>query len=233
MIHRIACCSDTHETAPSLSATADILCWLHAGDYYAYKDLASADDFDPALASMYGELEGGDAFQWAKTASVPIYSVKGNHDGHDAWGYFQRANDISGRVVQITQDLLIAGIGWHGRHYYDLPTEEDLAEVCQKIRQAYAKVGAGQAGSKHALILLTHYPAFAPDSADKQESFQTYACLRELAAELQPVAIIQGHVHEWAGLTHQTPTGNTSILVIHPGPIGGILAISDNHPTWS
>lgn len=232
MIYRIACCSDTHETAPAQSAIADILCWLHAGDYYNYKDVASADDSDPELATMYGELEGGDAFRWVRIASIPIYTVRGNHDGHDAWGFYQRANNITGKVVQIAPDLLVAGIGWHGRHYYDLPTEEDLTEVCQKIRQAYAKVGVGSEHSPRSVILLTHYPAFTPNPSDKQESLRTYTCLRELAAILKPDAIIQGHVHEWAGRVSTVSINGHNTLVVNPGPSGGILTVSDGIPAW-
>ncbi len=220
LLHKLLLCSDTHETAPRVRKTADALCWLHAGDFYLNKDMASADDdTDDQYADTIGALEGGEAYQWFKTCSLPIYTIRGNHDGHDAWGFFRTAHDISGGAVHIAPQLLLAGVGWHGRNYNDLPSESNFYHPCSMVAKAVRQ----QRKNGDLLVLISHYPAYAPPA--HSDSPGPFARLRALVEEIQPSVIVQGHVHEWAGTYYEAPLGERRLLVVNPGPIGGILTV--------
>jgi Icc-related predicted phosphoesterase len=72
------------------------------------------------------------------------------------------------------------------------------------------------------LILLTHYPPKLPELPCGQLSENwTYRCVAELIDELQPIAVVQGHVHEWFG--RQWRRGST--LIVSPGPGAGVLCV--------
>ena len=66
------------------------------------------------------------------------------------------------------------------------------------------------------LVLLTHYPVPAQS---KPNSPHAYPVIAQLLAELEstigliPIAIIEGHIHEWFNTTdlHQTPTQSIPI----------------------
>ena len=146
-------------------------------------------------------------------------AVGGNHDGHDAWGFFRFARDVSGRIVRIAPNLLLAGIGWYGRHYNDLPTENDFERPCAAVANSIGRLRKPD----DMLILLSHYPAYPPP--DRRNSPGAFAQLRDLAEEIKPALIVQGHVHEWAGTCYEAPPGERRLLVVNPGPIGGVLTI--------
>ncbi len=213
-------CSDTHETAPGIGATPQSVGWLHAGDFYWNRDVATADDqADADYADTMGQLEGSDAYQWFRLAALPIYTVRGNHDGDDAWGFFRMANDVTGKVVRLAPQLLLAGVGWYGRHYTDLPSNGDFTQACMAVGHAARRLKT----SEDCLILLSHYPAYPPPAdRDSQEAFSP---LRELAAEIGPTVIVQGHVHHWAGSQYEVSTGGRQVRVINPGPAGGVLSV--------
>ena len=218
LLRNLLLCSDTHEAAPQAGATVDALCWLHAGDFYLNKDIASADEeMNAQYADTIGALEGGVAYHWFRNGKLPIYAVRGNHDGHDAWGFFRTAQDVSGRAVRIAPGLLLAGIGWYGRHYNDLPTENDFERPCMAVANSIRRLRQAD----DMLILLSHYPAYPPPG--EKISSHTFRRLRDLVAATQPAVFVQGHIHEWAGTCYEAPLGERRLLVVNPGPIGGVL----------
>ena len=213
-------CSDTHETAPAVAPTPQAICWLHAGDFYLNRDVATADDeADAEYAETMGQLEGGEAYEWFKHAKLPMYTVRGNHDGDDAWGFFRTTSDITGKVVRLAPQLLIVGLGWHGRHYTDLPSNRDFQRACAAVGQGVRRLKA----PADWLILLSHYPVYPPPA--QSTSPDAFSCLRDLADEIEPAAIVQGHVHEWAGTQYEVSAGGRRVLIINPGPAGGILSL--------
>ena len=82
-------------------------------------------------------------------------------------------------------------------------------------------------GTSDRVVLLTHYPAKLPGVYLEHEASEgeAFDCVRELIEELGPVAVIQGHVHEWFGQTHLLQMLSRSVLLVNPGPLGGILQI--------
>lgn len=84
-----------------------------------------------------------------------------------------------------------------------------------------AKVGLRKPGDM--LILLTHYPAYAPPVAKNQEG--TFTTLRELAGSIKPVLIIQGHIHQWAGSQYDVLLDSKRVLVANPGGFGMAVSV--------
>lgn len=229
MQYNLLICSDTHETVPTAhpqSPDPDPICWLHAGDFYLNKDIASTDDDAGAeYADTIGALEGGEAYQWFKGNKLPIYAVRGNHDGHDAWGFFHSVHDVTGKVMHLQPKLLLAGLGWHGRNYNDLPNDAAFAGISAAISRAVNK--ERQPGDM--LILLSHYPAFAPPAVDNADD--SFESLRTLAQTIRPDVIIQGHIHQWFSSQYEVDLPKAKrgaaehVLVINPGSGGGLLSI--------
>ena len=164
MEYELCLCSDTHESLPTAAPAPQALCWLHAGDFYNNRDQASAiDDSDADFTDTIGELEGGEIYQWFKKSRIPLFAVRGNHDGDDAWGFFRKARDISGKIVRLAPKLLAAGIGWHGRNYNDLPSHADFSDASSALSREILK----KRKPDDLLILLTHYPISAPERRAK------------------------------------------------------------------
>ena len=208
-MHKFLCCSDTHGQLPPAVKDQSITAVLHAGDFFGMgKKQAQACRLQ----------------EWAAACPVPVLRVKGNHDCAP-WGQLLEGcgHDISGQVVRIAPGLHVAGIGWAGEQYFDLPTEEDLKAVCDKaLASARSTMKPGDR-----CVLLTHYPAnlsevFPSDGSDKTGVF--WHCLRELIHALRPLAVIQGHVHGLFLSQGQYTFNGGCTLVAYPGPEGGILA---------
>lgn len=199
-------CSDTHGSALPQWNSQQLAAVLHAGDIYDAPSVIEDDD-DPAPR------------QWVESVGVPVFAVRGNHDYRDPGRFFHAADDISGRLRKVFPGLWVAGIGFAPKRYYDLPGESDLEPQCRDLsRQALRQVVRGEK-----LILLTHYPPKLPElpCGEVSEGW-TYRCVADLVDELQPIAVVQGHVHEWFG--RQWRRGN--LLIVSPGPRAGILSVS-------
>ena len=207
MRHLVAICSDTHGVPPPHFEAAAAI--LHAGDVY------------DAAAPQAARLALPELRRWVVMTRVPVFAVRGNHDYADPAGFFAAANDVSGRVCAIAPGLLVAGIGLAAQRYYDLPGEGDLAVVCRSVaRQARRLVTAGDR-----LILLTHYPPRLPQmpAGTPRGSGLIFDCVRELADELRPVVIVQGHVHELFGMEWKASFGGREARIISPGAKGTVI----------
>lgn len=209
-------CTDTHARMllPKIGSTR-ALAWLHGGDFYLKSNpLRGRRAMGHQLLKSF-HAKKTNLKQWLKQSGLPVYAVRGNHDVDDPWHFFAQERDISGRLQPITEDVFIAGIGWCGREYHDLPTPETLASLCQDLDRDIQNRMPPDA----ALIVLSHYPA-------QTSLCSGFACLNEFLAQWQPVVLIQGHIHEAFG--QQTVLAwpdRTQTLVINPGPEGGILTI--------
>jgi Icc-related predicted phosphoesterase len=199
-------CSDTHGGALPLWTGVTLTAVLHAGDVYDAPALIEDDD-DPLPR------------QWAQSLGVPVLAVRGNHDFRDPGRFFETADDLSGRLRRLLPGLWVAGIGFAPERYYDLPGESDLESQCRDIsRRARREVMRGET-----LILLTHYPPkFAELPCGQVPESWTFKCVAELADELQPIAIVQGHVHDWFGRQWR----RKDMLIISPGPQARTLCVS-------
>lgn len=213
-IIRIACCTDTHGHRPGDVDEAGLAAWLHGGD----------------VCHAGGSI-GLESMQiWARSRSVPLYAVRGNHDVSPASRWFTHCNDITGQMVPLADSLWLAGIGWTGDRYYDLPAEADLEVECNRIRRAVHLLPAG-----HHFILLTHYPPHLPELAQRHSTPAgwMFRCIRALIDQLHPIAVVQGHLHEWAGESHTLAWQHCRCLIVNPGRQGATLAIDLQSATAS
>ncbi len=209
--------SDTHGGRLPLRDGVALDAILFGGDVYDAAGLKSGRD--------YSWLR-----RWVDDSSVPVLAVRGNHDFLDPGGFFAGCEDISGRLYRLPSGLWIAGVGFAAPRYYDLPGEGDIEPVCQILaRMALREIMPGER-----VILLTHYPPRLAElpvlAADQSGSQWTYRCVADLVERLRPIAIVQGHVHEWFGRQWRRADGS---LIFSPGPVGGILSIDVNgHATF-
>ena len=219
MTHRLLCCSDTHGEMPPSLDEAGAVGWLHAGDICNGPDIVESDT-DPTDDLLLAPVA-----RWVEERRDRLWIVPGNHDVADVYHAFQGDAPISGRIIRLAENLCVAGIGWHGEKYYDLPLERDLTPACESVlRQARRLLSR-----RDHLILLTHYPPRFPGTRDVPNDRDGcgvwYDCVRHLVEELKPVAIVQGHNHRWFGTSHRVALSNREILILNPGPTGCILEI--------
>lgn len=201
----LACCSDTHGTVPPL-LSGNISAWLHGGDVY--------EGAEPTRGTA--ELRA-----WLSRQTVPVLAVRGNHDVVDTADVFANGRDITAAIQRISEGLFVAGIGWHGERYYEVPTQNNMDELCGRLQlQIMNEVGIGDR-----LILLTHYPADVPDAADWPGSSGGYAAIGDLIAAVHPAVVIQGHDHEWFGVVREIAVDDFSCLAVHPGSKGMLLHV--------
>jgi len=209
--YKFLCTSDTHGHVPPPLDETCATAWLHAGDVYSGKVLHSR-----SLISNKVRL-------WKSASEVPVYAVRGNHDYTDPLGIFDMDMDITGRVVRIAPDVLIAGIGWHGGKYYDLPMDKnDIAPIVQGILRILLR----ELLPSDRLILLTHYPPALPDFETEfprnwiADHGWVYPSIRSFIDEFNPAAVVMGHIHDWAGKSARLDVGSTSTLILNPGAEG-------------
>lgn len=210
---RLFCFSDTHQRAlPECKPAPDV--WLFAGDLYDKPDRGSLTTED---------VEFRRAVQaWRNTHPQPIYAVKGNHDLHDRANFFGQSVDLTdGDIRHLGNDLFVAGLGWTGQHFFELPLETHLIDRCLRIEDEWARLGR-----RGRLILMTHYPPndpkVIPYMGENNGFF--YDCIRNLIDEVRPVAVIVGHSHVHFGLV--TRMGDS--VVVFPGRNGRMLTVEDD-----
>ena len=216
MTHHLLCCSDTHGRFPPMATAPPPLAFLYAGDYY-----------DRAQRST-GPKDSAPA-EWLTSAAAPVYAVRGNHDQDDPHGFFARSIDAGGAIQQLAPSLFIAGLGWHGERYFELPREIDLERVCDRLRT----MAAAKLGPADRLVLLTHYPAEMPAvfSFRPRRSGWWFACVRRLIDNLRPIAVVQGHIHQLEGHSAAYEVEGRSVLIAFPGPRGMKIAIDTEVPS--
>jgi Icc-related predicted phosphoesterase len=129
---------------------------------------------------------------------------------------------IDGRVVQVAPKLFVAGIGWSGENFYDLPTSYDMKQICASVlKDALVKMSAGDQS-----IILTHYPPWIDEVYGKVATYELvegwmYDCVREVAEAIRPLAVLSGHVHQLFGASAMWE----GTLLVHPGSVPGILTV--------
>jgi Icc-related predicted phosphoesterase len=219
MRHRLLCCSDTHGQLPPSLDESESLAWLHAGDICNAPEV-----LDPNLDPFEDYLLAPIA-AWFKSRQERLYLVRGNHDVFDPFRAFKNCNDVTGKLEKLADHLFVAGIGWRGEKYIDLPMERDLSPVCESIlRQARRLIF-----SQDRVILLTHYPPRLVGTQvvenDRDGGGVWYDCVRALVEQLQPLAVVQGHNHRWFGATHRIRLASRQSLILNPGTAGCVLQI--------
>ncbi|MGD0088563.1 MAG: metallophosphoesterase [Planctomycetota bacterium] len=214
MQYHFNCVSDTHGAVPPDASDNGITAWLHAGD------VCDRGQEPPAFV------------RWAALRRVPVLVVRGNHDaGQGAWLEEGRLHDVSEEVVQVAPRLFVVGVGWSGMNFCCLPSEYALNEVCKRvISRARSKMAAGD----HCVV-LTHYPAWLPSvfSPEGTSPDAGYDCIRHLIEELNPLAAVQGHIHNLACSQGLYEHKGHRTVVAFPGPDGGQLAVDPEAATAS
>lgn len=199
--------SDTHGAPARLPADQDWI--LHAGDLYNRRRNRRGREPKNSIDKRW-DVDN-------------LCIVHGNHDCDDPVGIFN-SRGITGSIKQLADDMYVAGLGWHGQYYYDLPTESDLKDVASHVvRRAIVSVPNGAR-----LILLTHYPALMPELFPYQGDARgwMYQSVTDLIATLSPMLVVQGHVHDLFGTAGKYKLHNGETTVVNPGP-GGVYADID------
>ena len=210
----LACCSDTHGAVPPPLRGGSIAAWLHAGDVYDGSD---------------SERRAEELQAWLVEQKVPVLAVRGNHDVNDVAGFLPPANDITGAVKRVTEGLWVAGIGWHGSQYDEVPNQNEMDDLCVTLHQRIVQ----DVGINDRLIIVTHYPADVPDASNWPAAGEGYPAIGHLIAAVHPIAVIQGHVHEWFGVVRETFIDGYRCLVLHSGPTGMLLYVeSETGRAW-
>lgn len=208
-------CTDTHARMklPEFKHPP-ALAWLHGGDFYQRSDGRRGRPLGAEALKRYaGQRETME--RWLLRCPLPIFTVRGNHDVTDPWGFFARTHVIDGQIQELLPNLSLAGIGWSGAQFYHLPNNQELAVVCDHLRGHLLE----QCQSGHRLLILSHYPA-------NTELCEGYDCIDRLLAEFRPLVLIQGHIHEAFGQQIHIPwPDGSSTLVINPGAQGGVLSL--------
>ncbi|HEX8912833.1 MAG TPA: metallophosphoesterase [Humisphaera sp.] len=219
MTHRLLCCSDTHGQLPPVLDETGATAWLHGGDV-ADGPTLSGDDSSPFADPLREPIA-----RWFASRPVPVLAVRGNHDTADEFHAFRSADDVTGRVVKVADGLFVAGVGWHGGWYGELPRESDLRPVCDAVERHVRRIVM----PSDRLVLLTHYPPRLPGMREMERDVRDggtwYDCVHELAEATSPVAVVQGHIHQWAGTSQTVELGGWAVTIFHPGRSGGTLCV--------
>ncbi len=221
MRYLLHCCSDTHGRIPPAPRLDDCVAWLHAGDLC---DGAEARDVNPEADPLIDPILAP-VTKWFCDRTAPVFFVQGNHDVVDLYHASRFAKDVTGLLVPIAQGLCIAGIGWHGERYFELPFEADLRSCCESLLRMARRLLMPQ----DRVVLLTHYPPRFPGTHDvpndRDGAGVWYDCVRDLAQELRASVVIQGHNHQWFGEVHRLNLAYGQLLIVNPGPAGCSVAI--------
>ncbi len=217
---KIFCLSDSHGDIPTTTGGMTWDACLHAGDFCS--------------AAMRGGVgrKLGQFKRWADNFGPPVLAVRGNHDaGAGLQVLATSIKDVTGEIVQVTPSLLVAGLGWTGANFFDLPGEAELQAACNALfDKAQPMILPG-----NSFVLLTHYPGdfggLFPFTGDRTGF--VFKCVRDLTERLRPLVVIQGHVHGhfMSQGTYEWSLGST--LVVNPGPDGGTLLVNVEEKTVS
>jgi Icc-related predicted phosphoesterase len=134
-------------------------------------------------------------------ASHDCAFIHGNHDVRDPHGWWNHGRSLTGIVREWEPDLLIAGIGWHGRQYADLPGSSEWAKILPDIDRQLNRLRT----RRHRLVIATHYPPLLNFWPHARAMFPPHPgesfALGEWCYGHKPDAIIMGHVHHWCGIS--------------------------------
>ncbi|MCZ7645920.1 MAG: metallophosphoesterase [Planctomycetota bacterium] len=180
--------SDTHGIPPDWADERESIAWLHAGD------VLDQGRPSPEMA------------RWFKARRIPVYRVRGNHDvGKGARTLEGCGEDLSGRLTRVDEGLWLAGVGWSGKVFADLPGESEFLSAIKDLQRLFL----ARVGGSDRIVLLSHYPV------------QSSAALSRLARELRPIVVVQGHIHAAFSSKEQFE----GIPVVNPGPGGATLEV--------
>ena len=201
------CCSDTHGKSPPNYPERDLDGWLHAGD------VCDKLWVGRPLPKSNNVMEIRD---WVSSRTKPVCAVHGNHDTFDGAKFFAACHDITGSVIEVA-GVRIVGVGWCGMDFADLPGNPELQSVANDCLRIFNRFS-----DMKPVVLLMHYPFLSPDGEIKSVP------LRDLVNDLRPVAVVQGHLHEWAATHYRFDAGKFSSLVLNPSSAGMLLRISES-----
>src|SRR5688500_11342559 len=140
MIYRVFCCSDTHGHLPALPdrVVTPYDATLHAGDIYNGAELMQGETSNDAVAGWI-DPEAAALTRWIESAA-PVHVVRGNHDLADPHRFFARSCEVTGRVERLNAGIVLAGLGWHGERYYELPREAEMSVPVAGVRHQLRRV---------------------------------------------------------------------------------------------
>lgn len=143
------------------------------------------------------------------TLGVPVFYVRGNHDGAYPASRFEGYVNVHGTIAEY-RGIRIAGFEGcrrynHGSVQYQ---EDEMRRIVRRSRRQALRKGKPQ-------IVLTHAPpAGCHDSADP--CHQGFDCFRELIDVWQPEYFIHGHVHSYNRGPTRSTIGTTTVLNAFP-----------------
>jgi Icc-related predicted phosphoesterase len=185
--------------------------------------LAVADEISPLLYDHFspdrwqaidlivscGDLSPDYLDFLASSLNVPVFYVRGNHDGAYAPERYDGCENIHGRIARC-HGLRIAG--FEGSMRYSLGacqyTEAEMRRVVRRSRLC-----ARFTGRPH--IVITHAPAAGcHDGADL--CHHGFECFRDVMRAWQPKYFIHGHAHAYERGEMVTQLGSTTVVNAYP-----------------
>lgn len=201
---RLLCCSDLHNGVADATHLAA---------------RAREEGVDAILAAGdLGHWQQHDERLWSALAASgkPVYCVRGNHDIAAAWEgmlWQVSATDLGGRLVRI-QDIYLAGWDWQWSAGADRPGPDPKL---QALRALHRDVNPRK------LVLVAHLPPWGVRVARTRDDAEDLGDdhLREWVEEVQPWAVVCGHVHFPKARTSRI--GET--LIVNGGREGYVLGV--------
>lgn len=216
---RLLCCSDTHGRRPPPLDEDGAIAWLHAGDVESGPDVdASMLEVDPRLDPLLAPVA-----TWFDSRPIPVHLVRGNHDCVDVYRAFDAGRDVGGRVVPLAPGVWLAGLGWHGERYFELPTDSDLMSALTSLERQLRRL----AGPGDAVVLLSHYPLRADEARPAHPmNAEDSAGIRAFVDRVRPALVVEGHVHHRAGTSIALAHDDGRLTwVVNPGRAGCVVEI--------
>lgn len=174
---------------------------------YEYFELERWKDIDLVLSA--GDLPTEYLDFLCTALNVPIFYVRGNHDGDYPAGRYAGSENVHGRIVEY-QGIRIAGFEGSRRYKEGSCqyTERAMSRVVRVSQVKALRLGRPD-------IVLTHAPpAGCHDGHDV--CHRGFQCFQRIIDSWQPRFLVHGHTHRHYGQEMVSTVGNTTVINAFP-----------------
>lgn len=185
------------------------------------------------LVLSAGDLPPGYLDFLCTNLNVPVFYVRGNHDGGYRRIEYDGCENLHGRIVSY-KGVRIAGFegcmgppGGTGRRFNDAPMQYSEAQMRWLAR--WAQLQALHRGAPH--IVLTHAPiARFHDGTDF--CHRGFECFRSLLHAWRPRYFVHGHTHLHYSRECVSHLGSTTVINAFPYRVFEVEPEPAPQPTW-